>query len=101
MAVSGGGRRETGFRWAYKAGVVAEAASDAEPDLSMTMASQDAIDVLSGRIEPSVAFMRGRLKTSGDNGMLLLFLESTTSEEFGRWRDAVAALAPETSAAVS
>ena len=101
LAVSGGGRREAAFRWSYKAGMPGEAGSDVEPDLSMTMASQDAVEVLSGRVEPSVAFMRGRLKTAGDNGMLLLFLDSTNSAEFGRWREAVAALAPETSGTVT
>jgi hypothetical protein len=37
--------------------------------------------------------MRGRLKASGDGGLLLGFLRSTTDSKFVAWREKVAALA--------
>ena len=89
-------RKEVGFHWRYEHGKVAtaEAGPAAEADLTLTLAAADAADVLAGRVEPSVAFMRGRLKASGDGGLLLAFLESTTSAGYPAWRDGVAALAP-------
>lgn len=90
-------RRERPVHWRYEAGHVVESAAgppSSEPDLSLTLAGPDAADVLSGRVEVSVAFMRGRLKAAGDGGLLLAFLASTTSPEFDAWRAKVAALAP-------
>jgi hypothetical protein len=42
--------------------------------------------------------MRGRLKAAGDGGLLLGFLQSSTTSRFQVWRQGVAALAEETSA---
>ena len=100
FAVSGGRRQEAGFSWGYENGKAAPgvAGIDASADLALLVAADDAIEVLRGDVEPSVAFMRGRLKASGDGQLLLGFLKSTTSREFDGWRRAVAALAPETSA---
>lgn len=99
FAVSGGRRQEAGFRWSYQNGKAAPgvAGMDASADLVLLAAGDDAIEVLKGQVEPSVAFMRGRLKASGEGGLLLGFLKSTISPEFAAWRRAVAALAAETS----
>jgi hypothetical protein len=56
------------------------------------------VEVVSGTVEPSVAFMRGRLKAAGHGGLLLGFLESTRSDAFQTWRRGMAGLADETSA---
>lgn len=100
FAVSGGRRQEAGFHWGYQNGKAAPGAAgvDASADLVLLLAGEDAIELLRGRVEPSVAFMRGRLKASGDGQLLLGYLKSTTSPEFEDWRRAVAALAGETSA---
>lgn len=89
-------RREVGFHWRYEHGKVTEAGSGpaAEADLTLTAAAADAADLVAGRVEPSVAFMRGRLKAAGDGGLMLAVLESTTSTGFGAWRESVATLAP-------
>jgi putative sterol carrier protein len=39
----------------------------------------DADEMLNGRLDPSVAFMQGRLKTAGDNGLLLALLAAWSS----------------------
>jgi putative sterol carrier protein len=99
LAVSGGRRQEAGFHWSYQNGKAAPgmAGVDASADLVLLLAGDDAIEVFTGAVEPSVAFMRGRLKASGDGAMLLRFLESTTEAAFAAWREQVAHLATETS----
>ena len=99
LAVGGGRRQEAGFHWSYQNGKAApgSAGVDASADLALLVAGEDAIELLKGEVEPSVAFMRGRLKASGDGQLLLGFLKSTTSRDFDGWRQAVAALAVETS----
>jgi len=98
LAVSGGRRQEAGFHWSYDAGKARAGAAgiDAGADLVLLLAAPDAIDVFKGEVEPSVAFMRGRLKASGDGGLLLGFLKSTVDPRFADWRDKVRALASDT-----
>ena len=98
LAVSGGRRQEAGFHWSYADGTPAagEAGTDASADLVLLLTSDDALEVLRGDVEPSVSFMRGRLKASGDGALLLGFLKSTTEPGFAAWREKVAALAAET-----
>ena len=88
-------RKEVAIHWRYDDGHPVEGAPGAvpEPDLALSMAAADAADVVSGRVEPSVSFMRGRLKAAGDGGLLLAFLESTTAPTFEQWRERLAAIA--------
>ncbi|MBV9660925.1 MAG: SCP2 sterol-binding domain-containing protein [Acidimicrobiales bacterium] len=89
-------RREVSVHWSYEGGKATSGGPGAAPEaaLQLSLARADAADVLSGRVEPSVAFMRGRLKATGDGALLLAFLESTTAGEFSVWRDRVAGVAP-------
>jgi len=95
LAVSAGRREESGFHWRYEGGkpLVGSAGIDASADLVLLLAADDALAFFKGEVEPSVAFMRGRLKASGDGGLLLGFLKSTELEGFELWRRQVAALA--------
>lgn len=54
-------------------GVVAEAALGTRPapDLTLTVSYADASAIAGGELDPSVAFMQGRLKTAGDPGLVL------------------------------
>ncbi len=56
--------------------------SDGEADLTLTLSPDDARAVKDGQLDPSVAFMQGRLKTSGDNALLLRVLEWTATAAF-------------------
>lgn len=98
LAVSGGRRQEAGFHWSYEDGKpsAGEAGVDASADLVLLLASDDALDVIRGEVEPSVSFMRGRLKATGDGALLIGFLKSTTEAAFASWRDEIASLAAET-----
>lgn len=53
-----------------------------EPDLTLTLSPADAVLVSQGRLAPSVAFMQGRLKTSGDNALLLRVLAWSATDAF-------------------
>jgi hypothetical protein len=55
---------------------------EGEPDLTLTLGTDDARSVRDGRLEPSAAFMQGRLKTSGDNALLLRVLSWTATPAF-------------------
>jgi hypothetical protein len=48
----------------------------------LTLGTDDARSVKEGRLDPSVAFMQGRLKTSGDNALLLRVLSWTATPAF-------------------
>lgn len=50
-------------------------------DVSVTVSAADARAMLAGRLDPSVAFMSGRLKTAGDNGRVLLLLAGWSTAE--------------------
>jgi SCP-2 sterol transfer family len=96
LKFTGGTRKEIAVHWTYRDGVpeAGTVGAAAEPDIEFTLAAADASDVISGAVEPSVAFMRGRLKASGHGDLLLAFLQSTTSETFAAWRGKVAAATP-------
>lgn len=88
LAVATAPRKEVAFHWTYRDGKVVEggAGSGDSPALALTLSAADAPEVLSGRVEPSVAFMRGRLKAAGEGAVLLAFLGSTVTDAFERWR---------------
>ena len=80
-------RHEAGFHWRYEDGKPLDGAPGVDPDadLVLLVAADDANELLTGQVEPSVSFMRGRLKASGDGGLLLGFLRSTTDSKFQSW----------------
>ena len=59
-------------------------------DLTLTLAAEEAGAVALGQLTPSVAYMQGRLKTAGDNRLLLAVLAATTTPAFARWRSSLA-----------
>lgn len=67
--------------------------SPGQVDLTLTLTAADAGAVLDGSLAPSVAFMQGRLRTAGDNGLLLGVLAGTAGAGFATWRQAVASAA--------
>ncbi|MDQ2727728.1 MAG: SCP2 sterol-binding domain-containing protein [Actinomycetota bacterium] len=53
-----------------------------ERDLAVTVPAAEAGAILAGELSPSVAFMRGRLKTSGDAGAVLDVLAASATSSF-------------------
>ena len=84
-------RKEATVHWRYEAGRVVAGGAGAAPESTLTLSAgaADAADLLAGRVEASVAFMRGRLKASGDGALLLAFLASTATPGFEEWRTRV------------
>jgi hypothetical protein len=56
--------------------------SDPEPAVAITAPLAVAVDIASGNVEPSVAFMQGRAKVAGDQRMLLRLLALTATPEY-------------------
>ncbi len=43
----------------------------ASPNMTMTLAAQDYVDMISGKLNGQMAFMSGKLKIAGDMGMAM------------------------------
>lgn len=43
----------------------------ASPNMTMTMAAQDYVDMISGKLNGQMAFMSGKLKIAGDMGLAM------------------------------
>jgi hypothetical protein len=76
------------YHWSYRDGVpgAGGTGATAEADLALSISSDDAAAVVRGEVEPSVAFMRGRLKASGDGTLVLEWLASTAGDGYETWR---------------
>jgi hypothetical protein len=88
LAITIGRRDEVSYHWSYRDGVPGDGGvgAVADADLMLTITRDDAQAVASGEVEPSVAFMRGRLKASGDGALLLGVLASTATDSYRDWR---------------
>jgi hypothetical protein len=64
-----------------------------DADVTLTLPYPEAVGVARGDLEPSVAFMQGRMKTAGDPGLLLDLLAATATPAF---RDGLARVARDT-----
>jgi putative sterol carrier protein len=62
-------------------GTVAKGCKD-KPDLTLRVSAEDARLMSDGQLSPSVAFMQGRLKTQGDNTLLLSVLAWSATPSF-------------------
>jgi putative sterol carrier protein len=73
-------------------GVVTDAAPGnlSGAQVSLTVPHADAEAILAGDLDPNVSFMRGRMKTAGDSGLLLDLLSATAA--WAEWRAAVRAV---------
>ena len=63
------------------------------PDATVTLTAEDARSVLSGDLDPSVAFMQGRMKVAGAMGLVLDVLALATTDGARSVRARIAALA--------
>ena len=66
-----------------------------DPDAVLTLTAADAGAVVAGTLDPSVAFMRGRLKVAGEMGVVLDLLALASTAAARECRDRVAAGQPD------
>ena len=62
------------------------------PDVTLTLSDADARAVLSGELDPAVAFMQGRMKVAGDMGRVLDLLALSATDDLRSLRSRVALL---------
>lgn len=81
VTVSGSPSGEFRYHRRVEGGRVAAAAVGAAPgsDVSLTLTYDDASAIRDGSLDPSVAFMQGRLKSTGSPGMVLVLLAAWSS----------------------
>jgi hypothetical protein len=80
--------RDVAYHWRYHDGKPGEGGVGAAADAAVALIIEraDAWAVLQGEVAPSVAYMRGRLKASGNGGLLLDLLKSTAGAGYEQWR---------------
>ncbi|MFI5053630.1 MAG: SCP2 sterol-binding domain-containing protein [Acidimicrobiia bacterium] len=73
LVVTGGPGGDAKVYLRFDDGVVTEASvgTAPAPDVTLTATAPDAAAMAAGELDPSVAFMQGRMKTAGDPGLLL------------------------------
>ena len=69
-----------------------ELGDPATAPLSLTVPAKDLSAMVDGSLEPSVAFMQGRLKATGDTGALFRLLAWTRTPAYGELRADVRAV---------
>ena len=91
LVVTGGPDGDVRSTWMLEDGTLRDVRLESKPDADvvLTLGYADAVAVQRGELDPSVAFMQGRMKTAGDPGALLRVLPVTSSPE---WRALRAAL---------
>ena len=82
--LTGGPQRSVPCHFVVESGHPANAAAGrAEaPDLSLTVSWEDGAALVTGALDPSVAFMQGRLKVGGSMDLWLGLLPVTSSEPY-------------------
>jgi hypothetical protein len=94
-AAPGDGRAECQGTWSLVAGRVVGSVPGllVEVDATITVPYDDARALSAGDLDPSVAFMQGRLKSAGDTGTVLDFLAGTAATDgAAEFREHLAAL---------
>jgi len=91
--VTGGADGDVAVHIVFDAGAVVGAGPGPaeDPDATLTLTAADAQAVVAGDLDPSVAFMQGRMKVAGDMGLVLDALALAAGDGARSARDRVAA----------
>ena len=93
--VTGGPEGPVVFHTVLEDGHIVENAlgADEDADFTMIIPHPEYLAVVRGALDPSVGYMQGRIKVTGNIGRMLSVLPVTTSSE---WREAMARVAAQT-----
>jgi putative sterol carrier protein len=82
--VTGGPDGDVAYHLAFEGGRVVDGGlgTDADAEVVLTTVHEVAASIAAGDVEPSVAFMQGRLKTEGPTSRLLPLLALTQTEPY-------------------
>ncbi len=94
VVVSGGPNGDVKGSFTVEDGRVVGAAVGDAPDaeLTMTLDYATAVEIQQGTLDPSVAFMQGRSKTTGDTGLLLQLLPVTRTDGYQAFQEKLRAV---------
>jgi putative sterol carrier protein len=81
---------ETKLSWRVENGALSVIDNPREPDVTLTVAPKDAEAIASGELTVPVAYMQGKLKPAGDNGLWLRMAKAAAGDRFETWRSSVA-----------
>jgi SCP-2 sterol transfer family len=92
--VSGGPEGNFACFWVIEDGRVADSGPGVVdgPDVTLTLTWDDALALHRGDVDPSVAFMRGRLKLAGSMAVMLPLLAAAATDGYRDVRQRVAAV---------
>jgi putative sterol carrier protein len=92
--ITGGPEREFSYHWVLEDGrLVSSAGGAAErPDVTLTLAWGDAVAVQRGDLDPSVAFMQGRMKVAGSMAVMMALLPVTNTPGYQHLQQRIAAV---------
>ncbi|MDQ1500651.1 MAG: hypothetical protein QOI86_3991 [Actinomycetota bacterium] len=82
--VTGGPEGDTDYYWVLDEGRIAEAklGKHPAPEFTMTLTYEDGAKVEKGELDPSAAFMQGKLKVAGNMAKLMSLMPVTSSPEW-------------------
>jgi hypothetical protein len=94
VVVSGGPDGDVKGSFTVEEGRIVGAAVGDLPDaeLTMTLDYATAVEIQQGALDPSVAFMQGRSKTTGDTGLLLQLLPVTRTDGYQAFQEKLRAV---------
>ena len=82
--VTGGPDGDISYHWVVQDGRLEECAIGplADAEVVLTESWDDAMAIQKGELDPTVAFMQGKIKPTGSTGKLMSLLPLTSSAEF-------------------
>jgi hypothetical protein len=92
FVVTGGPDGEVRYFWVLEDGQLRQSGLGEvdDPEVTLTTARADALDMAKGTLDPNVAFMQGKMKVAGSMGIMMRLLPVTNTPEYQDLRRQIA-----------